>query len=87
MEPPDPESLPPKERRRQREESLRSQGLRPIVIWVPDVNSPEFAGQAHRDSLAVANSPFEKEDQAFVDSISVFWEEGWDEDWGIDDER
>ena len=58
--------------------------LRPIILWVPDVHSPEFAEQARRDSLAVANSPYEKEDQAFVDSISVFWDEGWDEEWEPD---
>ncbi|TMH21978.1 MAG: DUF3018 family protein, partial [Betaproteobacteria bacterium] len=45
-------------------------GLRPIQIWVPDVRSKRFAAQAHRQSLAVANSPYEKDDQAFIDSIS-----------------
>lgn len=52
---------------------LRRQGLRPIQIWVPDVRSPEFAAEARRQSLAVANSPHAEEDQAFVDAIS---------DWG-----
>src|SRR3954471_22311437 len=84
VEPLDPQLLTSQERRRQRDEALRSQGLRPIVIWVPDVHSPEFAEQARRDSLAVANSPFAKEDQDFVDSISIFWDEGWDEDWDAD---
>lgn len=51
-------------------ERLRRQGLRPIQIWVPDVRSPEFAAEAHRQSLAVANSPHEPEDQAFIDAIS-----------------
>ena len=50
--------------------ALRAAGLRPIQIWVPDVRSKRFAAQAHRQSLAVANSPYEKDDQAFVDSIS-----------------
>jgi Antitoxin MazE-like len=36
---------------------LRAQGLRPIQIWVPDVRSPGFKAQAHRQSLAVATSP------------------------------
>ena len=49
---------------------LRKQGLRPIQIWVPDVHSPEFAAEAHRQSLAVARSPHAAEDQAFVDAIS-----------------
>lgn len=51
---------------------LRAQGLRPIQIWVPDVNDPKFIAEAHRQSLAIANSPHEKEDQDFIDSISEF---------------
>ena len=53
---------------------LRAQGLRPIQIWVPDTRSPEFAKEARRQSRAVARSPHAKEDQAFVDSISEFWD-------------
>jgi hypothetical protein len=49
---------------------MRKQGLRPIQIWVPDVRSPEFAAEANRQSLAVANSPYEAEDQAFIDAIT-----------------
>jgi hypothetical protein len=51
-------------------ERLRRQGLRPIEIWVPDVRSPAFKAQAHRQSLAVAQSPHAKDDQAFIDSVS-----------------
>jgi len=51
-------------------ERLRRQGLRPIQIWVPDVRSPEFAAEAHRQSLAIACSRCEKADQKFVDAIS-----------------
>ena len=53
-------------------ERLRQQGLRPLQIWVPDVSSPAFAKEAHRQSRAVARSAQEKEDQDFVDSISVW---------------
>jgi hypothetical protein len=49
---------------------LRRQGLRPIQIWVPDVRAPGFSAEAHRQSLAVANSPHAEDDQAFVDAIS-----------------
>jgi hypothetical protein len=52
---------------------LRQQGLRPIQIWVPDMRSPAFAAEAHRQSLAVARSPNAKEDQDFIEAIS---------DWG-----
>jgi DNA-binding LacI/PurR family transcriptional regulator len=50
---------------------LRRQGLRPIQLWVPDTRSPEFAAAAHRQSAAVAASPYEREDQAFIDAISA----------------
>ena len=51
-------------------ERLRRQGLRPIQIWVPDVRSPGFQAEAHRQSAAVAQSPWEAEDQAFIDVVS-----------------
>ena len=49
---------------------LRSQGLRPIQIWVPDVRAPGFKAQAHRQSLAVATSLQANEDQSFIDEVS-----------------
>jgi surfactin synthase thioesterase subunit len=49
---------------------LRKQGLRPIQIWVPDVRSPAFAAEAHRQSRAVARSRYAKADQDFIDAIS-----------------
>jgi Protein of unknown function (DUF3018) len=52
---------------------LREQGLRPIQIWVPDMRSPAFVREAHRQSLAVAKSGHAKENQAFIDAVS---------DWG-----
>jgi hypothetical protein len=37
---------------------------------VPDVRSPIFTAEAHRQSLAVANSPHGNEDQEFIEAIS-----------------
>ena len=54
---------------------LRAQGLRPIQIWVPDVNAPGFAEEAHRQSRAVAASREAEADQAFIDAVSE-----WPED-------
>ena len=51
---------------------LRKQGLRPVQLWVPDVRTKRFRQQAHSDALAIANSRHEKDDQAFVDSISLW---------------
>jgi hypothetical protein len=64
--------LSSKEKVRAHRERLRAQGLRPIQIWVPDTRSPEFAAEAHRQSLSVAQSPYAKDDQDFIDSISEF---------------
>ena len=51
-------------------ELLRAQGLRPVQIWVPDVNAEGFAEEAHRQSRAVTASDAADDDQAFVDSVS-----------------
>lgn len=60
-----------KEKVRAHRERLRKQGLRPVQFWVPDMSTPEFAAEAHRQSLAAAQSPYAEEDQAFIDSISI----------------
>ena len=56
-------------------ERMRARGLRPIQIWVPDVRSPAFAKEAHAQSLAVALSAGEAQDQAFIDSVSELAED------------
>ena len=55
-------------------DALREQGLRPIQIWVPDVDARSFRAAAHRQSLKIANSAGEAADQAFIEAIS-----DWDE--------
>lgn len=52
-------------------ERLRAQGLRPIQIWVPDVRARAFRDQARRQSRAVAASSHARDDQSFVDALSV----------------
>jgi hypothetical protein len=52
---------------------LRTQGLRPVQIWVPDTSAPSFAEEARRQSAAGAASEYAEEDQAFVDAISAEW--------------
>jgi hypothetical protein len=41
-----------------------------LQIWVPDVRSPAFKRQAHRQSVAVAKSSIAAADQAFIDAVS-----------------
>lgn len=56
---------------REHRRRLRAQGLRPVQIWVPDVRSPEFTREAHRQSAAVAASRHVEHDQQFIDAISL----------------
>jgi hypothetical protein len=63
-------SKPARDKVRAYRERLRRQGLRPVQLWVPDVRSAAFKAEAHRQSLAVAQSPHADDDQAFIDAIS-----------------
>lgn len=56
---------------REHRRRLRAQGLRPVQIWVPDVRSPEFTREAHRQSAAAAASRHVEHDQQFIDAISL----------------
>lgn len=50
---------------------MRDQGMRPIQLWVTDVRAPGFAGDAHRQSAAVAAGDHAADDQAFIDALSL----------------
>jgi hypothetical protein len=63
-------SNPSRDKVRAHRKRLRKLGLRPIQIWVPDMRSPAFAKEAHRQSLAVANSPYTLDDQDFINAVS-----------------
>lgn len=43
---------------------------RPVQIWVPDVRSPDFAGEAHRQSALVAAADRASDDMDFVEAVS-----------------
>ena len=59
-----------REKVRAHRERMRRRGMKLIQIWVPDPESPYFAAEARRQSRLLAESPHEKEDQAFIDSIT-----------------
>jgi DNA-binding LacI/PurR family transcriptional regulator len=61
------------ERVRDYRERKRKQGLKLVQFWLPDTSSPEFKAEAHRQSLAVANTPHARDDQEFIDSITIKW--------------
>ncbi len=63
---------PSRDKVRNHRARMRAKGMKLVQYWVPDVTSPEFKAEAHRQSLLIANSPHEADDQAFIDSISEF---------------
>jgi hypothetical protein len=70
-----PKPKPSRVKVQEHRKRLRSQGLRPIQIWVPDVRAPSFRSEAHRQSLAVATSAHAIDDQAFIDAVSDWGDE------------
>jgi Protein of unknown function (DUF3018) len=54
---------------------LRARGLRQIQIWAPDVRSPAFLSEAHRQSATIAASARAKADQAFIDAVADWGDE------------
>ena len=51
-------------------ERLRSAGLRPVQVWVPDTNAPGFVEEARRQSLLVSRSPSEQEALDFIEAAA-----------------
>jgi len=49
---------------------MRTKGYRLVQMWLPDTRTPEFAREAHLQSLRASNSPTAEIDQAYIDSIS-----------------
>jgi hypothetical protein len=62
--------LSSREKVRAHRKRLRARGLRPIQVWVPDTRTPAFKVEAHRQSQAVAQSPYARRDQDFIDAVS-----------------
>ena len=68
-------ALTSREKVRAHRKRLRARGLRPVTIWVPDTRSVDFIAEARRQASLLARSPYQKDDQAFIDTIS---------DWKLD---
>jgi hypothetical protein len=51
---------------------MKTKGMRLIQMRCPTRAPEALRRQAHRESLAIANSPHEADDQAFVDAVSVW---------------
>lgn len=54
---------------------MRERGFRVVQMWVPDVRSENFAKEAHQQSYAVGSADRVTDDQAFIEAVSVDWDE------------
>ncbi|MEE4349945.1 MAG: antitoxin MazE-like protein [Pacificimonas sp.] len=61
-----------RERQQRYRAQQRAKGLKLVQMWLPDPDDPKFIEEARRASLAIANSPTEEEDQAFIESIAAW---------------
>lgn len=64
-----------KDRVRDYRRRMRARGYRPVQIWVPDVRTKEFAAEARRQAMLIAQGDRCSDDQEFVEAVSVPWDE------------
>lgn len=62
------------ERVRKHREKMKAAGLKPVTIWVPDVNSPEYQAKVARAIDVINASDSEKE---ILDQLSGVDFDGW----------
>jgi hypothetical protein len=59
---------------RKHREKMKAAGLKPVTIWVPDVNTPEFKARVAREIKLINASADEK---AILEELSSIEIEGW----------
>lgn len=60
-------------------DALRSAGLRPVQIWVPDTRRPDFAEECRRQSKLIAVSDRHGEEVQQLMDDAVADTDGWSE--------
>ena len=68
-----------RQRVRQHRERLRTAGLRPIQLWVPDTRAPGFAEECQRQSRLLRNDPAEQESLDFIETLAAETLSEWKE--------
>jgi len=56
------------ERHRAYRDRLKAQGMRQIVLWVPDTRRPGFADEIRRQLALVEESPEDREALTFIET-------------------
>jgi hypothetical protein len=59
---------------RKHREKMKAAGLKPVTIWVPDINSPDFKARVAREIELINASADEK---AILEELSNIEIEGW----------
>ena len=55
--------------------NLKSQGMRPVQLWVPDTRSAQFAAECRRQSALLAADPHERETIDWIAQVADT--DGW----------
>ena len=63
------------ERVRKHREKMKAAGLKPVTIWVPDVNAPGYREEIRRQCLLLNNDP--QEQRILAEIEHWFDPEGW----------
>ncbi len=66
------------ERVRKARDALRTAGLRPVQIWVPDTRRPGFADECRRQSLLVAEADRRDRGTERVIDAAMADADGWE---------
>ena len=68
---------PISERVRKHRDALRSAGLRPVQVWVPDTRRPGFAAECRRQALLIAGADKRDSDLAALMESAPSDLDGW----------
>jgi hypothetical protein len=52
-------------------EKMRRQGLKPVTLWLPDVNDPAYLAEIKRQVEVLRNSAHEKEHNDWLDAVQA----------------
>jgi len=54
---------------------MRAKGLRPIEVWVPDVNRPGFTEEVRRQADIINRSDQREDIMDWIESVSADWDD------------
>jgi hypothetical protein len=60
---------------RKHREKMKAAGLKPVTIWVPDVNSPEFKARVAREIELINADP--ESERVMEDMLAISDFSGW----------